>query len=149
MHTISRTPARLSLIHICTSTFRTEEKHRIMFEGIACWPYLRATSTGLKLSLIHISTVRAAAKKFGISKSTVHKDLSERLPVYNRTLYLQVKDCLLYTSINQVLDLDISHSLLGMDGATPDTVRTVVSHPQALRQCDEYIPVSYTHLLDR
>ena len=27
------------------------------------------------------TTVRAAAKKFGISKSTVHKDLSERLPV--------------------------------------------------------------------
>lgn len=31
-----------------TSTFRGEEKYRIMFEGIACWPYLRATSTGLK-----------------------------------------------------------------------------------------------------
>ena len=40
------------------------------------------------------TTVRAAAKKFGISKSTVHKDLSERLPVYNRTLYLQVKESL-------------------------------------------------------
>ena len=40
------------------------------------------------------TTVRAAAKKFGISKSTVHKDLSERLPVYNRTLYLQVKEVL-------------------------------------------------------
>ena len=37
------------------------------------------------------ATVRAAAKKFGISKSTVHKDLSERLAVYNRPLYLQVK----------------------------------------------------------
>ena len=37
------------------------------------------------------STVRAAAQKFGISKSTVHKDLSERLPLYNRSLYLQVK----------------------------------------------------------
>ena len=37
------------------------------------------------------STVRAAAKKFGISKSTVHKDLSERLPFYNRNLFLQVK----------------------------------------------------------
>ena len=37
------------------------------------------------------STVRAAAKKFGISKSTVHKDLSERLPLYNRNLFLQVK----------------------------------------------------------
>ena len=40
------------------------------------------------------TTVRAAAKKFGISKSTVHKDLSERLPVYNRSLYLQVKEIL-------------------------------------------------------
>lgn len=37
------------------------------------------------------ATVRSAAKKFGISKSTVHKDLSERLPAYNRTLYLQAK----------------------------------------------------------
>lgn len=35
--------------------------------------------------------VRAAAKKFGISKSTVHKDLSQRLPQYNQALYEQVK----------------------------------------------------------
>ena len=39
-------------------------------------------------------TVRSAAKKFGISKSTVHKDLSQRLPTVNRTLYLQVKEIL-------------------------------------------------------
>ncbi len=37
------------------------------------------------------ATVRAAASKFGISKSTVHKDLSERLPSFNRPLYQQVK----------------------------------------------------------
>lgn len=37
------------------------------------------------------TTVRAAAKKFGVSKSTVHKNLSERLPLYDRPLYLQVK----------------------------------------------------------
>ena len=37
------------------------------------------------------ATVRAAAKKFGISKSTVHKDLSERLPQYNQAMYEQVK----------------------------------------------------------
>ncbi|MBR2666891.1 MAG: sporulation transcriptional regulator SpoIIID [Oscillospiraceae bacterium] len=42
----------------------------------------------------HKATVRAAAKAFGISKSTVHKDLSERLPNYNRSLYLQVKEIL-------------------------------------------------------
>jgi len=40
------------------------------------------------------TTVRAAAKQFGISKSTVHKDLSERLAVYNRALHAQVKDVL-------------------------------------------------------
>ena len=37
------------------------------------------------------STVRDAAKAFGVSKSTVHKDIQERLPLYNRPLYLQVK----------------------------------------------------------
>ena len=37
------------------------------------------------------ATVRAAAKRFGISKSTVHKDLTERLAWVNRGLYEQVK----------------------------------------------------------
>ena len=40
------------------------------------------------------TTVRAAAQRFGVSKSTVHKDLAERLPQFNRTLYLQVKKVL-------------------------------------------------------
>ncbi len=40
------------------------------------------------------ATVRAAAKNFGISKSTVHKDLTDRLRHYNLTLYRQVKDIL-------------------------------------------------------
>ena len=40
------------------------------------------------------TTVRPAAAKFGISKSTVHKDLSERLPAFHRGLYLQVKEVL-------------------------------------------------------
>jgi len=35
--------------------------------------------------------VRRCAKQFGISKSTVHKDISERLPRCNQALYLQVK----------------------------------------------------------
>lgn len=40
------------------------------------------------------TTVRAAAKHFGVSKSTVHKDLSQRLPQYNKRLYEQVR-CIL------------------------------------------------------
>ena len=42
----------------------------------------------------HNTTIRAAAKHFGVSKSTVHKDIRERLPVFNRPLYLQVKQVL-------------------------------------------------------
>ena len=42
----------------------------------------------------HQATVRSAAKQFGISKSTVQKDLSQRLPAFNRALYLQVKEVL-------------------------------------------------------
>ena len=42
----------------------------------------------------HQATVRSAAKQFGISKWTVHKDLSQRLPAFNRALYLQVKEVL-------------------------------------------------------
>lgn len=40
------------------------------------------------------ATVRAAAKHFGISKSTVHKDLSQRLPRYNKRLFSQVREVL-------------------------------------------------------
>ena len=36
------------------------------------------------------ATVRKAAQHFGISKSTVHKDLQQRLPKYNPSLYEQV-----------------------------------------------------------
>ena len=40
------------------------------------------------------ATVRSAARHFGISKSTVHKDLSFRLPRINAQLYTQVRKIL-------------------------------------------------------
>ncbi len=42
----------------------------------------------------HHGTVRSAAQSFGISKSTVHKDLSEQLPRENPQLYGQVRQLL-------------------------------------------------------
>lgn len=42
------------------------------------------------------STVRTIAKEFGVSKSTVHKDLTERLPEINPELANQVKTILDY-----------------------------------------------------
>ncbi|MBQ3480909.1 MAG: sporulation transcriptional regulator SpoIIID [Oscillospiraceae bacterium] len=41
--------------------------------------------------LEHQCTVRAAAERFGVSKSTVHKDMSERLEYFDRALWLQVR----------------------------------------------------------
>ena len=43
------------------------------------------------------ATVRATAKHFHISKSTVHKDICQKLPTYNPALYAQVR---------QILDLN-------------------------------------------
>ena len=40
------------------------------------------------------ATVRAAAQKFGVSKSTVHKDVSQRLKKLNPALYEQVRGIL-------------------------------------------------------
>ena len=37
------------------------------------------------------ATVRAAAREFGVSKSTVHKDLQQRLPKCDPALYRRVR----------------------------------------------------------
>ena len=41
--------------------------------------------------------------------------------------------------INGTVALAVTHDLLAVPGATLDTVKTVVSHPQALSQCDAFI----------
>jgi len=40
------------------------------------------------------ATVRQAAAVFGVSKSTVHKDMTERLPGINKKLAIKIKDIL-------------------------------------------------------
>ena len=42
------------------------------------------------------ATVRAAAQHFGMSKSSVHKDMDQRLPMINHTLANQVRAVLSY-----------------------------------------------------
>lgn len=44
--------------------------------------------------ILHGTTVRTAAKSFGISKSTVHKEITERLRSVNPGLYLETREVL-------------------------------------------------------
>ncbi len=53
----------------------------------------RALEVGEYISQTN-NTVRQAAKVFGVSKSTIHKDLTERLPKINKNLATQIKDVL-------------------------------------------------------
>ncbi len=41
--------------------------------------------------------------------------------------------------VNTVAEMDITHDLVGIKGATVADIKTVVSHPQALGQCHEFI----------
>lgn len=43
--------------------------------------------------------------------------------------------------VNHILPLSVTHDLLAVEGATLDTVKTVVSHPQALSQCDTFLRI--------
>ena len=53
----------------------------------------RVITLGKYISETH-ATVRDAAKRFGISKSTVHKDLTQRLPGYDPAIYSLVRSVL-------------------------------------------------------
>lgn len=61
------------------STYKVEEKYRVLFEGIACWPHLRDTSVPLKENGINVTaTVYAAG--FGI----LYENTLDLMRAYNR-----------------------------------------------------------------
>lgn len=41
--------------------------------------------------------------------------------------------------VTQALDLEVNHCLIANEGATQDDIKKVISHPQALAQCSDYI----------
>ncbi len=57
--------------------------------------YIEERATSIALYIIETGcTVRTAAKKFGVSKSTVHKDCTERLPAIDGRLADSVRKVL-------------------------------------------------------
>ena len=64
------------------------------------WEYIKERAIKCAEYIVETGcTVRACSAHFSISKSTVHKDVSERLPYIDEELYEQVR---------QVLDLNLS-----------------------------------------
>lgn len=57
-------------------------------------PYICRAEELARYLVEHRATVRSVAAHFGISKSTVHVDITKRLPYYNPSLYLQAKKIL-------------------------------------------------------
>lgn len=61
-----------------TSTYKEEEKHRILFEGIACWPYLRhKLSKLMEYNMNVVGTVYAEA--FGV----IYNNVNEMMKAYS------------------------------------------------------------------
>ena len=67
---------------------------------------LRAIEVG-KYIIDSKATVRKTATKFGVSKSTVHKDLTERLPQMTRTL-LEMSNLQQVDEVRDILDINKS-----------------------------------------
>lgn len=74
--------------------FTSDEQHR---EANSVHDYIKDRTIKIGQYVVETrQTVRKIAKKFGVSKSTVHKDLTERLPEINAELAKQVKEILEY-----------------------------------------------------
>ncbi len=113
---------------------------------------MRVAYCGTEGAFAHIAT----SKLFPTAQAIAHPDFVSAyravesgacdaavLPVensYNGEVG-QVTDLMFSGSlyINGTLDLAVSHDLLVVPGATREDIKTVISHPQALGQCAEYI----------
>lgn len=112
--------------------------------AVACQGVKGANSGAAAVKFFPISDI-TYFKNFEGVFSAVESGLCEYgvLPIENSTAgsVLEVYDLMKKYDFHIVrsLRLKIEHCLAGVAGATVDSVKTVVSHPQALRQCAEYL----------
>jgi len=83
----------IAVIYLHFVTYRCTEHVNEVMESMKGVVEERAVELG-EYILQNNATVRAAAKRFHISKSTVHKDVAERLQTVNPQLYGQVRHVL-------------------------------------------------------
>ncbi|OUM49947.1 sporulation transcriptional regulator SpoIIID [Bacillus pseudomycoides] len=87
--------SNLLLSHMQRVSFHTS--HIQFREASGVHDYIKERTIKIGKYIVETrKTVRVIAKEFGVSKSTVHKDLTERLPEINPELANEVKEILDY-----------------------------------------------------
>ncbi len=113
---------------------------------------IRVAFSGIKGAFAHIAAMKLypdSEKKSYPDFSSAYKSVEDGecdialLPIENSCAgeVGEVTDMIFRNSlyINGMYSLKINQNLLALPSATLSAIKTVISHPQALRQCDEYL----------
>lgn len=128
--------------------YRLMEGMRVAYSGI------EGSFAAISVSRIFPDAERVSYKSFESAYNAVEKgecDLAV-LPIENSYAgeVGQVSDLMFKGNlyINGVYELGVSQCLLGVKGSSLETIKTVVSHPQALEQCGGYIHDHRLHTIN-
>ena len=115
------------------------EGEKVAYSGVeGAYAYLAAKKMFPNANLISTSSFRKAYQSVenGINEKAV-------LPIENSFAgdIGEVMDLMFFGSlyVNEVYDFSIEHCLLAKDGVKLENIKTVISHPQALMQCSDFI----------
>lgn len=116
-----------------------EQKLKIAYSGI------EGSFAAMAVGGIFPDAEKVSCRTFREAYDAVGNGLAEAavLPIENSYAgeVGQVSDLMFSGSLQVigVYELSISQCLLGVEGSSVESVKTVISHPQALEQCGEYI----------
>ncbi len=120
-------------------------QHRLL-EGVrVAYSGIEGSFASISVARIFPDAERVPRKNFADAYDAVVKgecDLAV-LPIENSFAgeVGQVMDLMFHGDlfINGIYELQVSQCLLGVEGSSVDTIKTVISHPQALEQCNDFI----------
>ena len=116
-----------------------EQKLKIAYSGI------EGSFAAMAVGGIFPDAEKISCRTFREAYDKVASGLSDAavLPIENSYAgeVGQVSDLMFHGAleVTGVFELSISQCLLGVEGSSVESVKTVISHPQALEQCGEYI----------
>ena len=117
----------------------SEQKLKIAYSGI------EGSFAAMAVGGIFPDAEKVSCRTFKEAYDSVAKSLADAavLPIENSYAgeVGQVSDLMFHGGLEVigVFELSISQCLLGVEGSSVESIKTVISHPQALEQCGEYI----------